>query len=392
MKTAKKGICLALALLLCMGLLAACGGNGDDNGYNNGDDASVLSGEMLAGIDAKAVVIEIDGMPVLWEEFFYDLQSLRHMLETQGPVMDWDAVFEGQPLYPGEVTFNEFAILYATDRALERRSIEVLYTDELGERLEADFYEEIRAEFLTSQGMDEEEFEAFLEEYFLTEDVFRYINETMAMQERAMADLAGMEGELVSDAAVAAYVEMAGILSAKHILISVLDEDRQPLPEEEQEEANARAYALFEELEALEGEEQLARFEGMMADYGEDPGMEMSPEGYTFFPAAMVPEFSEGTMALEIGEIGPPVRSDFGYHIILRLQVERDAMAMPGGTGQPLPVQLLAAGGELEQRMAAIRDSMNYTRTPLLDTIVPGEIFAHGDGWPEDEMDDEIDD
>jgi len=67
---------------------------------------------------------------------------------------------------------------------------------------------------------------------------------------------------------------------------------------------------------AIAGED----FDELMATYGEDPGMEGNPDGYTFGLNQMVEEFTEGTLALEIGEIGLPVRSQFGWHIIKRVE------------------------------------------------------------------------
>ena len=72
---------------------------------------------------------------------------------------------------------------------------------------------------------------------------------------------------------------------------------------------------------ALAGED----FDELMAIYGEDPGMWERPEGYTFTRGAMVPEFEEATLALQIGEISDLVRTQFGYHIIKRIEPNPDA-------------------------------------------------------------------
>jgi len=86
------------------------------------------------------------------------------------------------------------------------------------------------------------------------------------------------------------------------------------MPEDPAHTATARAQAILDRLHA--GED----FDTLMATYGEDPGMWGNPEGYTFIATQMVPEFSAGTEALEIGEISGLVRSDFGYHIIMRVE------------------------------------------------------------------------
>ena len=82
----------------------------------------------------------------------------------------------------------------------------------------------------------------------------------------------------------------------------------------EVDDAQERAQALYARAQA--GED----FDLLIAMYGEDPGMQGNTEGYTFRIGDMVPEFELATLMLEIGEISQPVRSDFGYHIILRTE------------------------------------------------------------------------
>jgi len=89
---------------------------------------------------------------------------------------------------------------------------------------------------------------------------------------------------------------------------------------EESCDAYARATAILDRLNA--GED----FTELLLLYGEDPGMMTFPDGYTFVTWQMVPEFSEGTIALEIGEMSGLVKSDFGYHIILRVEPDPDNM------------------------------------------------------------------
>lgn len=104
----------------------------------------------------------------------------------------------------------------------------------------------------------------------------------------------------------------SGILTAKHILVS----------------DGALAQRLHQELMGLSGEAQRTRFVEMIATYGEDPGMETNPNGYTFEPDVMVSEFTAGTQALAYYEISAPIHSQFGYHIILRLPVPAGAEIM----------------------------------------------------------------
>jgi len=76
---------------------------------------------------------------------------------------------------------------------------------------------------------------------------------------------------------------------------------------------------------ALAGED----FATLIETYGEDPGMIDSPEGYTFVSGDMVPSFENATIGLEIGEISGLVMSDFGIHIIMRIEPDPDSPFAP---------------------------------------------------------------
>jgi hypothetical protein len=96
------------------------------------------------------------------------------------------------------------------------------------------------------------------------------------------------------------------------------------MPQGETVDATTRANQIH--ARAIAGED----FDMLIAAYGEDPGMAWNPDGYTFTAWQMVEEFEQGTRDLEIGEISYPIRSQFGYHIILR--VEPNPAEMHDGT------------------------------------------------------------
>lgn len=401
----KKVICLLLALLLLVGSFAACSGTeepeepteygtvAEENGETNDEPGPAPSGGLLAGIDPTAVVLEIDGFaPVLWQEFYYELQRCRSMLEGMGMMVDdWDAIFDEQPLFDEDLTYNEFFLRFAVDATLERRAVESVYNDS-GATMDPDFYEETRAMYVDEMG--EEEFLALLTEHFMTEPLFIYLNEISAMFFAAQEALA-QSGDMVSEEEVQAFVTEEGILRAKHILIATGEDDDGA--------ATQHAESLYQQLQGLSGDELYTLFDELMDEHGEDPGMMGNPDGYTFMPGVMVPEFTEGTEALDYGEVGPPVRSDFGYHIILRLPVDPSAEIMGGMQGGS--VYDMLTGGQIERLLEEAQDALTYTATPLLDQIVPSEIFALASPvaeaadpadepipFPEDDFDDEPED
>jgi len=99
----------------------------------------------------------------------------------------------------------------------------------------------------------------------------------------------------------------------------------------------SQAEALLER--ALAGED----FDYLITQYGEDPGMAANPDGYTFVSGVMVSEFEMATLALEIGGISDLVRSQFGYHIIKRVEPNLDNVMRPPGQEEDDDEVLMAA-------------------------------------------------
>lgn len=91
------------------------------------------------------------------------------------------------------------------------------------------------------------------------------------------------------------------IYCAKHILV--------------EDEATANAIVAM-----LKSSPSLATFDTLLTQYGTDPGMKADPRGYIFTDGDMVTEFENAVKALALGSCSNvPVKSQFGYHVILRL-------------------------------------------------------------------------
>ncbi len=61
-----------------------------------------------------------------------------------------------------------------------------------------------------------------------------------------------------------------------------------------------------------------ANFAALAKQYGSDGTKEQGGDLGVFPPAAMVPEFAQAVMGLKPGQIGPLVKTQFGYHIVRR--------------------------------------------------------------------------
>ena len=100
-------------------------------------------------------------------------------------------------------------------------------------------------------------------------------------------------------------------ITAKHILISTTDSTTGTATRTD-EEAKALAQSILDRINA--GED----FDALMTQYNEDPGMTNNPNGYTFTEGQMVDEFYNGAKDLAEGEVSGLVKSQYGYHIIMR--------------------------------------------------------------------------
>lgn len=102
--------------------------------------------------------------------------------------------------------------------------------------------------------------------------------------------------------------ELDTIYCAKHILV-------------DDEQTAQGIIALLQQTPSM------AVFNQLLATYGTDPGMTSNPNGYLFTDGDMVSEFENAVKALALNSCSTvPVKSQFGYHVILRL----DPTSYPG--------------------------------------------------------------
>lgn len=112
--------------------------------------------------------------------------------------------------------------------------------------------------------------------------------------------IAEMLAEDVDDDEIDAVIAENGYVRAQHILV------------ETEEDAEAVLSAL----------EEGADFMELVDEYNTDPGM--SEDGYFFSDGEMVEAFENACKELEAGETSGIVESDYGYHIIRRLELTDD--------------------------------------------------------------------
>lgn len=105
-------------------------------------------------------------------------------------------------------------------------------------------------------------------------------------------------------------------MTLKHILVLTTKEDGTTITDEE----------ALQEAQRIKSEITDDNFDELMAQYSEDPGSQSQPEGYTFAhnDGTMVQEFDDAGWALEVGQISEPVYTSYGYHIIKRVELNKE--------------------------------------------------------------------
>ncbi|MFL0253255.1 peptidylprolyl isomerase [Clostridium neuense] len=146
---------------------------------------------------------------------------------------------------------------------------------------------------------------------------------------KVMSEVAVAESEVERyyEANKAAFQDSEKI-SAKHILV------------------NSEEEALKIKKEIEEGK----TFEDAAKEYSSCPSKERGGDLGAFSKGQMVPEFEEAAFSQEIGEVGAPVKTQFGYHLI---KVENKIPAAP------MDFESVKEG--IRKRLIQERQSMKYT-------------------------------
>jgi parvulin-like peptidyl-prolyl isomerase len=140
----------------------------------------------------------------------------------------------------------------------------------------------------------------------------------------------GLQKKLAMDeAAVKAYYDkhperfkQPDLVSVRHILVTV---KRDPKAEAglTDEEAQARIAKIQEELKGG------AKFEDLAKNYSDDPGSKDNGGLYADAdPSGWVPEFGAAARTQTVGEVGAPVKTTYGYHLI-KVESRKPARQVP---------------------------------------------------------------
>jgi foldase protein PrsA len=189
--------------------------------------------------------------------------------------------------------------------------------DEIWVRMSSQYDEEtLQKGYDTLQITEEEVKQQFLS-FFLTESYFR----SQIDEEEIQSTYEDMKTELTT-------------ASVRHILVATQEpqQDGSYIEKRTEEEAKEIADDLYKQLE--DG----ADFAELAKKHSEDPGSKENGGLYENVSVAQwVPEFKEAALEQEVGVVGQPVKTDFGYHII---RVEDRKVASLEEIKDPLVQQL----------------------------------------------------
>ncbi len=154
-------------------------------------------------------------------------------------------------------------------------------------------------------------FEQFLEQYNITEEQLRRELETSVYIEKAAAKNINVTDQ-----------DLAGYIKARHILIST----QQPgATAEEREKKEQEAKARLEQI-AADIKAGKTTFEQAAKEFSEDPGSKDQGGDLGFFKrGVMTQPFEEAAFNLKAGEMSEPVKTTYGYHLILVEKLGKDA-------------------------------------------------------------------
>lgn len=278
------------------------------------------------------VVLRVGDRDVTWGEFFYMYQygaaSMEQMFLYYGMTTDWSMVVDEETgLTLGDAVSNDALQQIRDFAAIEKLGEQNGVTRESvlpeAEETLAGFADS----YATSTGETEEAFYAMLQEQYMDKDTYKNFIVWNLTENKLFTKLYGDSGELVSDEDAQKYITDNGYAKFNHILFLCVDMTTgEEIDEAAQADKLKQAEALEQELRAAETtEELLALYAQRKEELDEDSGKTAYPDGYICTPdAQFVPEFLEGGYALNDYEVSDPVKSVYGYHVMLRLPVTPD--------------------------------------------------------------------
>lgn len=157
----------------------------------------------------------------------------------------------------------------------------------------------------------------------------------------------------------------------------VIDEIKAANAESEKSvgEAQKKIAELKAELDATPDAEKAAKFAKLAEKHSACPSGKKGGDLGEFGHGMMVPEFDKAAFALEVGQISDPVKTDFGYHLIMTTKKSEDKVQashilIKAQAAQPVP-ELADVIGYMKRM-----DTRKAVNAFVLETVQSAEIKA----------------
>jgi len=305
----------------------------------------------IVGCNSAKSVAKIDGKPLSEATYRAYLFSVKMQMEQGFGPQIWEIEMEGESMekVAKESALESAVAMYVTSQKAKEMKLELTKEEkEEAEQIAKNYVEQFK-EPLSEQGVTESIMRKMMEEIIMSQKIVEALSNQFVATEDAEAFASFVEENKM-------HFEQA---TAQHVLISTIDEERNPLPEAKLKEAKEKADMVLEK--ALAGEDMVE----LAKEYSEDPGFEDNKDGYTFPRGQMVPEFEEVAFNGEEGKVYPElVETVHGYHIIKSIKrINADEADMKAAFEENQKIDYV--NGEIDELIKAA----NVEKTDLYDTV-----------------------
>jgi hypothetical protein len=327
-------------------------GDNNENGIDHITPGSIDFDAAIATFPLDTPMIMFDGLIITWGEFYAFLfRTVTNLVFSYGVEIDWsEEVYDGYSL-------ADLVIEFSTEEALSFMTYEY-GAKALGLTLSDDDIAMLNEDInhLIDIYGSKEALEDSLWEHsgIYSLEIFEMLIRVEFLMELMVEELFGEDALSFPDERVAQYAAQSGYMMALHILrMKTEDGDDTPLNEIENILAQLNEQVGSDDFEDF--------FKELMREESEDLGGLMSfPDGYLFQHFDMVEPFSDACAELEIGQLSDIVETVFGYHIILRISIDYDAVPIAVvNEGMDQSLRQLAAISDFELLLREWRNSLD---------------------------------
>lgn len=363
-KTTVKIFSLVIAMVMIVGIVASIA-------IITSENASSVQPTMYDENDKKikkpGVMLTIGDMEISFEEYrYYYLSSKSSYTYYDATYYDEDEDGAKAAALKQSVEDN-FKTMAALLQIGKEKGIELSEEDKASvqsslEQAKAQLGDSFKAQLEASYLVNEEFFVSMSEQQLLLSNI-----QTAIQEEGLPSYREQIEAEAVAAKHILIPIETVDTTGTESGTESATEEETAAAEAAADEAAKEKADQLMEEIR--NSDDPTATFEALFTEYKENDGGQPD-EGYTFGPGQMVTEFYDGAMALEEGGISDPIKTSYGYHIILRLPlsktyVDENLKSLASST---------LTNTILEDALQPVEDALEIVPGQYYDKVTPGGI------------------